>query len=144
MAWLRTVVKLLLSILLACALSSCQASDDAMGLDVTGYNHTDKDIGFFSVDGQGGSFVIRHGQGGFSCCVSIPSKYTTGMTVTVRWGGEEIGKTQERVVAVPPYRPEDGAIFAVHFLRDGEIKVFVTMYLLGYPKYPLKADEAKL
>ena len=78
------------------------------------------------------------------CCVSIPSKYTTGMTVTVRWGGEEIGKTQERVVAVPPYRPEDGAIFAVHFLRDGEIKVFVTMYLLGYPKYPLKADEAKL
>jgi hypothetical protein len=35
-------------------------------------------------------------------------------------------------------------MFAVHFLRDGEIKVLVTMYGPGNPSYPLKGDEARM
>jgi hypothetical protein len=61
----------------------------------------------------------------------------------VRWGGVEV-ETQERVVEVPPYTPEDGGHFAVHFLRHGEIRVFVTMFALWNPHYPLKGDDAKL
>jgi hypothetical protein len=34
--------------------------------------------------------------------------------------------------------------FAVHFLRDGNVKVFVTMMSLHHPDYPLKGDEARL
>jgi hypothetical protein len=32
----------------------------------------------------------------------------------------------------------------VHFLRNGEIKVFVTIYMTWHPNYPLKGDEAKM
>lgn len=33
---------------------------------------------------------------------------------------------------------------AVHFLRNGEVKVFVTNPRLGHPDYPLKGPEAGL
>jgi len=141
MTSLRAAVKLLASILLAFLLTSCNASDETMGLDMVGYNHTDHDIGFFAVNGQGGAYVGRHeGGGGFVCCVSIPSKYYPGMTVTVRWGGEEIGETQTRIVKVPHYKPEDGCHFAVHFLRSGEIVVFVTIYYPENNNYPLNGN----
>lgn len=141
----KIVTRLLISILLALVLSSCHAGDDAMGLDVVGYNHTDRDIGFFTVNGQGGAYIGKHeGGGGSMCCVSIPSTYSPGMTVTVRWAGEQIGKTQVRVVKVPPYAPDDGGHFAVHFLRNGDVLVFVTMYYLESPHYPLKGSAANL
>ncbi|QAU23564.1 DUF3304 domain-containing protein [Dyella sp. M7H15-1] len=129
--------------LLSMMLSSCYASNDKMGLDVVGYNHTDRDIGWFTVGNGGGGILRKHKQGGSACCISIPRKYNPGMTVTVRWGGVE-RETQERAVQVPPYTPEDGGHFAIHFLRNGDIKVFVTMYYLEHPDYPLKGDEAKM
>ncbi|WP_322060975.1 DUF3304 domain-containing protein [Paraburkholderia sp. J63] len=145
MSSLRLAAKIVASILLAFALSSCVASDETMALEVVGYNHTNHDIGFFTVNGQGGAYLGKHeGGGGFVCCVAIPNNYKPGMTVTVRWGGEEVGKTREKVVEVPPYKPEDGGAFNVHFLRGGDVKVFVTMYMLGHPKYPLSGAEAKL
>ncbi|NML32736.1 DUF3304 domain-containing protein [Paraburkholderia antibiotica] len=144
MTLLRAAAKIFALILFSIALSSCQAKSDTIGLDVTGYNHTDKDIGFYSVNGQGGSFVARHGQGGSACCVSIPEKYIPGMTVTLRWGGEEIGKEQERVVSVPPYTADTAGHIAVHFLKNGDIEVFVTMYYPENANYPLKGSAAKL
>ncbi|MGF6775423.1 DUF3304 domain-containing protein [Paraburkholderia sp. GAS334] len=119
-------------------------ADDTMGLDVVGYNHTDHSIGSFSVNSQGSSFLARHEQGGFACCVSLPAKYKFDMTVTVTWTDEYDEHPQSRVVAVPPYTPEDGGMFAVHFLRDGQIKVFVTMLGPRHPNYPLKGDEARM
>jgi predicted small secreted protein len=131
--------------LLSTLLTGCHAANDAMGLDVVGYNHTDRDIGRFTVANGGGGYLGKHeGGGGFSCCASIPRLYKPGMTVTVRWGGVEV-ETQERVVEVPPYTPEDGGVLAVHFLRNGGIKVFVTMYVfLSHPNYPLKGDDARM
>ncbi|GFZ92196.1 DUF3304 domain-containing protein [Dyella caseinilytica] len=126
-------------------LSSCQAADDTMGLDVVGYNHTDHSIGDFSVNGEAGSFLARHsGGGGFACCVSLPSQYTPGMSVTVTWTDTYNAHPQSRVVVVPLYTPEDGGHFAVHFLRNGQIKVFVTMYYPEHPNYPLKGDEVPM
>jgi hypothetical protein len=140
----RKLVALLMLVWLCVALSACYAGDETMGLDVVGYNHTDHSIGSFSVNGRGGSFLMSHkGGGGFVCCVSIPRIYKPGMTVTVRWTDEAGDNPQERAVVVPPYTPADGGMFAVHFLRSGEIKVFVTMLGLGHPDYPLKGEEAK-
>jgi hypothetical protein len=76
--------------------------------------------------------------------MSIPRAYKPGMTVTVwwsDWGGEN---AMERVVEVPRYGPDEGGHFAVHFLRGGEVKVFVTMMGLGHPDYPLKGEDAEL
>ena len=116
-----------------------------MPLEVVGYNHTDHDIGFFSIDGYGGTYLGKHeGGGNFTCCVSVPTTYKPGMAVIVRWGGLEIGATKEQRVEVPPYGPNDFGAFAVHFLHDGQIKVFVSGYGLGHPDYPLKGDEAKM
>jgi Protein of unknown function (DUF3304) len=116
-----------------------------MGMDLVGFNHTDTNIGSFHVNDAGGPFLMRHTGGGkFTCCISIPRQYRPGMTVQVGWQGRDIGAPQERTVEVPPYRPEDGGMFAVHFLRNGQIKVFVTMYMLWHPNYPLKGDEAKM
>ncbi|GFZ98802.1 DUF3304 domain-containing protein [Dyella caseinilytica] len=126
-------------------LSSCFARNHTMSLDVIGYNHTDRDIGDFSVNGKGGSLLMKHHGGGkFSCCIVIPEKYKHGMTVVVTWSDEAGKNPASRTVIVPPYRPEDGGHFAVHFLRNGDIKVFVTKYYEEHPNYPLKGDEAKL
>lgn len=134
---------LLITLLLNFSLSACHAGDDPMGLDVVGYNHTNDDIGWFSVANGGGAYVGKHEQSGFACCASIPRKYTPGMTTTVRWGGVN-RETQERVVEVAPYTPKDGGMLAVHFLRNGDIKIFVTMLGPRHPDYPLKGDEAKM
>jgi len=120
------------------------AADGPMGLDVVGYNHTDHSIGDFSVNEEAGSFLARHEQGGFACCVSLPAKYTPGMTVTVTWTDEYNKNRQSRTVPVPPYTPEDSGMFAVHFLSGGQIKVFVTMYGPRHPNYPLKGDDARM
>ncbi|RDS80915.1 DUF3304 domain-containing protein [Dyella monticola] len=141
----RRVALLLVVFLTIFSLSGCQADDDTMGLDIVGYNHTDRDIGSFYVNDRGGDLLMQHeGGGGFVCCVAIPRIYTPNMTVTVRWTDEAGKHPQERIVAVPPYTPEDGGLFAVHFLRNGDIKVFVTMLGPSHPNYPLKGDEAKL
>lgn len=124
-------------------LASCHAANEKLGLDVVGYNHTDHDIGDFSVDGQGGAFLRRHKPSGFACCVSIPRQYSPGMTVTVTWIDEYGENPQSRVVAVPPYTSKDTGLFSVHFLRSGQIKVFVTSVgIISSPDYPLKGDEA--
>ncbi|MGF6775422.1 DUF3304 domain-containing protein [Paraburkholderia sp. GAS334] len=122
------------------------AADNTMGLDVVGYNHTDHDIGGFSVNGEAGSYLGKHeGGGGFSCCVSLPAKYTPGMTVKVTWTDEYNKNPQSRTVAVPTFGPKDTGVFAVHFLRNGEIKVFITdLVFLSNPDYPLKGDEARM
>ncbi|MBB3255534.1 hypothetical protein F4827_000259 [Paraburkholderia bannensis] len=145
-----------LAFALSALLSGCHAgagndnnhaasSAETMGLDVVGYNHTDNSIGSFSVNGQGGSFLARHeGGGGFTCCVTLPAKYTPGLAVTVTWTDTYGEHPQSRVVAVPPFERKDAGMFAVHFLRDGQIKVFVTMYGPRHPDYPLKDDEAKM
>jgi Protein of unknown function (DUF3304) len=131
---------------LACfPLAACYGGNETMPVEIVGYNHTDTSIGWFHVNETGGPFIMKHKGGGkFTCCLSIPIKYKPGMTVQVGWGGKSVGAAQERTVAVPPYGPKDGGEFAVHFLRDGQIKVFVTMMSPRHPDYPLKGDEAKM
>ncbi|QAU25402.1 DUF3304 domain-containing protein [Dyella sp. M7H15-1] len=114
-------------------------------LEVVGYNHTDRDIGDFYVNGGWGPSLMKHSGGGkYTCCVVVPPVYKPGMKATITWSDEAGENPRSREIAVPPYGPDDFGAFAVHFLRDGQIKVFVTRYGLGHPDYNLKGDEAKL
>ena len=135
----------ILALLSALLIHRNAEADGTMGLDVVGYNHTDHSIGDFSVNSEAGSFLARHEQSGFACCVSLPAKYTPGMTVTVTWTDEYNKHPQSRTVPVPPFGPKDTGVFAVHFLCNGEIKVFVAdLVFLSNPDYPLKGDEARM
>ena len=112
--------------------------------ELTGYNHTDKTIGAFYVDGQwGGNITPGSGGGSFVCCVELPVPWRQGLTAKITWEDHE-GKTQMREVVVPEYDPKTLSGFNVHFLRSGEIKVFVNRLSLWHPDYPLKGSEAEL
>ena len=142
--WLSPRIALPLMLLVALCVSLAACADDRMGLDVVGFNHTDHDIGDFSANDAGGAYEGKHEGGKATCCISLPAKYQPGMTVQVTWSGLEVGTPQTRTVVVPPYGPHDTGEFDVHFLRNGQIKVFVTMHMLRHPDYPLKGDEAKM
>lgn len=49
---------------------------------------------------------------------------------------------KERLVPVPEHDKVSG--FSIHFLRSGEVKVFVSRYVLGAPQYPFTGPEARL
>ena len=142
--WLSPRIALPLMLLVALCVSLAACADDRMGLDVVGFNHTDHDIGDFNVNDAGGAYEGKHEGGKATCCISLPAKYRPGMTVQVTWSGLEVGTPQTRTVVVPPYGPHDTGEFDVHFLRNGQVKVFVTMYMSWHPNYPLKGDEAKM
>ncbi|MGO4416908.1 DUF3304 domain-containing protein [Cupriavidus sp. KB_39] len=127
---------------LSLAVSGC--GEEPISVSMVGYNHTDVGIYAFEVNGYGGPNIGAHEGGGkFTCCVTVPRIYKPGTTVKVRWVNRIDDVPQERIVAVPPYGPEEIGRFAVHFLRDGNVKVFVTMMALRHPDYPLKGDEAR-
>ena len=127
-------------------LSGCRIEDpmDAKGggLIVNGFNHTDTSL-VFSVEGQTGALVFPHSSGGGACCLGIYEKWRPGMTVTVSWSQGKDEAWHERVVPVPEYGDSIG-FFNVHFLRDGEIKVFATLYYPHHKDYPFKGPEAGL
>ena len=125
------------------ALSGC--GEDPMTLEVVGYNHTDEGIYAFAVNKSGGPYLAPHrGGGNFTCCASVPRTYRPGMTLDVEWVNNIKDIPKQRTVVVPPYRPQDGGMLSVHFLRDGNVKVFVTMVGPRHPTYPLQGDEARL
>ncbi|WP_246119059.1 MULTISPECIES: DUF3304 domain-containing protein [Cupriavidus] len=116
-----------------------------MALEMVGYNHTDEGIYAFAVNKSGGPYLAPHrGGGNFTCCASVPRTYRPGMTLDVEWVNNIKDIPKQRTVVVPPYRPQDGGMLSVHFLRDGNVKVFVTMVGPRHPTYPLQGDEARL
>lgn len=137
-----------LAMLLVFCGSAC--GNESVGTSVVGYNHTDKNIASFVVKGGpdnqgGGGFLEAHsGGGGFSCCISVPKPWRPGLKVVVGWTDAQSLAYQERQVPVPEYDARNTAQMSVHFLRNGEIKVFVPPFGLGNPNYPLKGPEAGL
>ncbi|NSX06297.1 DUF3304 domain-containing protein [Cupriavidus gilardii] len=122
-------------------LGACAA--ELIGTNIVGYNHTDKDIGHFTVNGDGGAYIGAHEGGGkFACCASVPKSWRPGLTITVGWTDEYDRNYQERVVEVPKY--DKVGDVAVHFLSSGQIRVFVTNYAIWHPQYPLKGKDAQL
>ena len=50
----------------------------------------------------------------------------------------------KRVVPVPQYEAGKSSGLKVHFLRNGQIKVFAGPTFLGHPDYPLKGVDSEL
>ena len=121
-----------------------KASGKTFGASLTGYNHTDKSIGAFYVNGGwGGNIFPGTGGGKFVCCADLPNPWHEGLSVTVEWEDED-GSMHKRVVPVPQYEAGKSSGLKVHFLRSGQIKVFAGPVYLGHRNYPLKGVEAEL
>lgn len=119
-------------------------SDATVSAELTGYNHTDKTIAAFYVNGEwGGNITPGSGGGSFVCCVHLPNPWHSGYSVTVTWEDHE-GKMQMREVPVPEYDPHTLSDFNIHFLRSGQIKVFAVRMGLRNRDYPLTGPESEL
>jgi hypothetical protein len=121
-------------------------------LDFTAYNHTDEGIAWFAVNiseengGVAGFLNAGAGGGGYTCCISLPSQWRTGLTVSITSAtvDGETERTKVQIVPIPRYDPATATTMNVHFLRNGAAKVFVTRIMLGHRDYPLKGKEAEL
>lgn len=123
---------------------SASKAGKTVSANLTGYNHTDKTIGAFYVDGVWGGNVTQHAGGGkFVCCAELTSPWREGASVKIDWDDHE-GKRHSRAVAVPKYDPQSLSTLNVHFLRNGEIQVFANRLSLWHPDYPLQGEAAQL
>jgi hypothetical protein len=132
-AW--AAIGLTLSTLTACAEQDYAAS-------MVPYNHTAQYIDAVYVNGNWSGNAFAHSGGGSAvCCVSLPRRSPLDFSVTVGWV-DDAGKEHKREVKVQPY-DKPGRI-KIHFLRSGEVKVFVNDIYLPHPDYPLRGEEATL
>ncbi len=131
---------------------ACSQEKMILSVNVSGYNHTEHGIGGYLVTLSTGARVEAGyldpgtGGGGSTCCLAIPLVWQPGMTATIRMSTIKNGKeiNIEKTVPVPKYVSGDAGKFIVHFLHNGNYKVFVTKYSLGHRKYPLSGKEAEL
>jgi len=130
---------------------ACSKEKMMLPVDVSAYNHTEHGIGGYLVTLSTGSRVEAGyidpgaGGGGSTCCLAIPAVWQPGMVATIRMSTIKNGKeiNVEKTVPVPKYVSSDVGRFIVHFLYNGNYKVFVTKYSLGHRKYPLSGKEAE-
>ena len=134
--------------LLMCA--ACTDASSTSPLQLTAYNHTSESVGSFSVEipggsGSGSGFLgSGEGGGGFVCCVSVPTKWRPGMSISVTWNMvvNDKEETITRTVLIPEYRADDSTRLSVHFLASGGVRAFVTPYALRHQNYPFKGKDA--
>lgn len=138
--------------LLALCLISCKVAgrEETVGAGLTGLDHLAAHLSIqnFSVNGTHGH---QAGRGGRTvCCVSLPAKWRSGLTVKVQWAvtnwKRRVYTYYEREVPVEPYE-EIGNLY-VHFLRNGDVRVVTSMYAAwgrgGYypgPSYDTVLDK---
>ncbi|VWC64919.1 lipoprotein [Burkholderia lata] len=124
-------------------LAGCSDADESNPSDVSGYNYTDYYIAGFRVGNEGQGLwaggpnifpkdpgVERSGGGKFMCCISIPSKWRSGMKLVVKWRRDAHPYDDDRsgdqwltaTTEVPPYGPRTAG-FVVHFLPDDRIRI---------------------
>ena len=139
---LRThLLATLVLLLLLPALAACKGQPASTPVGVRGYNHTGQSIAQFQVNGGSGGSARRHSAGGTVCCAVVPDRWTPDLKAEIEWT-TDLETYQKAIVSIPRYN-EVGSL-AVHFLRNGQVKVFVTNLILGHPDYPLTGPEAPL
>ena len=132
--------------------TGCARGMNYYGTHITGYNHSQHDIAYFSAkigDGKsGGEGYIGAGTGGGSmtCCIQVPIKWEANLRATVRFTADVNGADKEIIkeVSIPKYSSDDAGHVSVHFLYDGSVKVFFTQYSLGHRKHPLIGKESEM
>lgn len=117
-------------------------SDDVFYVPVVGYDHRDEPISF-DANGVGAALGPHDGGGNFTCCVGV-GPWRPGLSVRIRWNGRDSDDEHEETVLVPEYDINHAGHVAVHFLSNGEIKVFITQYYPRNENYPLKWPDSRL
>lgn len=143
-------------LLLSALLSGC-FEPEKTAVSYAAYNHTDKSIVSIIVNGEGGILGSRaHGGGGEICCVVIPNKWRPGLKATIKWeedgdwlldeNGKEVIRNGKRVYVPVPWKEKSVEVleynehlgqFQMHFFPRDEVKVVVSNYMPGHPKYPI-------
>lgn len=134
---------LLVALLLTSTMAACQNPNEPIAVGIVGYNHTDTVIAEFLINGgSGGSYIDPHRGGGkMTCCATVPAQWREGLKVKIKWT-PDLKTYHEEDVSIPRY--EEVGTLRVHFLRNGQIKVFSSPKGLAHPDYPLKGPEAGL
>lgn len=146
----------LLVCLIGVVLGAC-SGDETVAVSYAAYNHTDKSIVSFVINGEGGILAASaHGGGGRMCCVVLPKHWRPGLMATIKWQEDDIpifnpdgtrkvidgvpatkeSPWKERIVEVPKYEGELGTFF-IHIFPGDEVKVLMNIYGAGNPNHPL-------
>lgn len=142
------------------ALTAC-FEEEMEGVSYQGANHSDIAAMYVTLNGEGGIMIANeHGYSGNICCVNVPKKWRSGLTVTVGWqdegswlldgSGKEVirnGNTvlvpaprKSKTVQIPEYTTPE--TLWVHFFPNDEVKVVMSKYWPGHAKHPLPDPEA--
>ncbi|WP_439412449.1 DUF3304 domain-containing protein [Enterobacter ludwigii] len=149
------VIKSTLVLFFVFSVSGCaKGSNDYNAGDLSGINHTQQGINYFTVNGY------RAGLTGNSCCIMLPRKWTPGLKAHVEWevdpntappfpGYKDRNKfnawkkqteasfqKHSAIVDIPKYTETCG--MTVHFLPCNQVKVTTSCVGYGTPDYPIK------
>jgi hypothetical protein len=128
------------------ALSAC--ADKTISASVRGYSHhIENSIYSFTVNGAMGSPLGTDGGGSASsCCVVLPARWRPGLTATVEveystpQGGPSPPPPRTFEVPVEEYTEQNRGALQVHFYPRGKVRIVVSRYSPGHPKYPPLED----
>ena len=132
--------------------------------NLNGRNHTADAINYFTVSGYRGRNIPPYGYGGGACCVVLPSKWQTGLSVNVEWETDPnpraalppLGTSEYRiayekhkanyrkhaaVVEIPPYETATLCSLKIHFMPCNQIKATTACPAYGQPGYPIKEPK---
>ncbi|KKI48005.1 hypothetical protein XK97_06455 [Obesumbacterium proteus] len=128
--------------------------ESSSGANLTGVNHTQKEITSFTANGYRGQV------GGYTCCVMLPDKWVSGMKVNIEWksasknthsfpGYSDEKKYKEwemnvkddyvyrsAVVDIPKYSQVCDLV--IHFLPCDQVKATAICSVYGREDYPIK------
>lgn len=127
-------------LLLLLLMAACGGRPVPIG--VRGYVHDDADdaVWSFKVNGVAGTLPDPGGRPGkVACCVNLPAEWTPGLTARVElWHGPR-HRPSHTVLAVPveEYRGPTRGTLQVHVYPGGRVRVVVSRFAPGHPRYPL-------
>lgn len=124
------------------ALGAC--AEKTIPASVRGYSHhIENSIANFTVNGAMGSNLDTDGGGAkSSCCVVLPARWHPGLTATVNveystsQGGPPPPPPRTFEVPIEEYTDQNQGALQVHFYPRGKVRIVVSKYSPGHPKYP--------
>jgi hypothetical protein len=154
----RLFVPLLTVLLSACGDKTTEPTKSEGSVSsISGYNYTIEGIQEFYVNGAWGSNLgVGDGGGSDVCCITLPKKWTPGLSATMEWrrtdcGDGEITSEHPRcpiggdcwphksLKATVPIEPYDRVYTTyVAFLPNDEVKIYVTPMGLRSSDHPAK------
>ncbi|MDG3821089.1 DUF3304 domain-containing protein [Pseudomonas aeruginosa] len=150
----KTACHLLLSALVAMALTGCKPADppppakadaDMKSLQVSVLNYTDHYIGVVYVDGSWASNAMAHSGGGkFAGSAEVPRQWDPNYKLTIHWRDEALYEKDpqalyKREVVPEPYQMDESGRMTflwVAFFPGDVVKLYPTWVAPDHPDFP--------